>query len=118
MSELGQQDEENTTTTAAAAETAFELLWINERKTDFILSEELEELEAKHPEQLYVARVLDTALGDAEAQVNDKLRSALAPHEAGRVAIVLGPEQITTKATGFLEALGYSEDSLCAIPVD
>mmetsp|Transcript_11008 Transcript_11008/g.15144 ORF Transcript_11008/g.15144 Transcript_11008/m.15144 type:complete len:432 (-) Transcript_11008:28-1323(-) len=101
-----------------AADTAFELLWINEKKTDFILNEQLEQLEARHPEQLYVARVIDSAFGDAEAAINDKLRSAIAPYEAGRLALVLASPDAAGKASSFLEGLGYAEESVFTLLSD
>jgi hypothetical protein len=94
------------------------LLWINEKKTDFILNEQLEQLETSHPEQLFVARVIDSAFGDADAVINDKLRSAIAPYESGRLALVLASPDAASKATSFLEGLGYTEESVFTLLSD
>ncbi len=107
-----------TQSAAAEAETAFELLWINERKGDFLLNEAVEDLESRFPDQLFVARVIDPNFSDPDSQVSDKLQAAVSPQGRGKVALLLMPEQFTNKAKAFLESIGYGEDSLSAISIE
>lgn len=100
------------------AETAFELLWINERKTDFFLSEQIEELEAQFPEQLFVARVIDPAFGDPESQISEQVKAAVSQRSAGKVALILVPEKYAPKATAFMESLGYGDSSITGVTIE
>lgn len=104
--------------TAAEAETAFELLWINERKGDFLLNEVVEDLEARFPDQLFVARVIDPNFADPDSQVSEKLQAAVSPQGRGKVALLLVPDQYANKAKTFLESIGYGDDSFSAITIE
>eukprot|EP01036_Dinobryon_divergens_P022711 gene22711-30994_t len=116
--EEGEDDDASALGTAAEAETAFELLWINERKGDFLLNEAVENLEARFPEQLFVARVIDPNFADPDSQVSEKLQEAISPQGRGKVALLLVPDQYATKAKTFLESIGYGEDSVSAITIE
>ena len=94
------------------------MLWINERKGDFLLNEAVENLEARFPEQFFVARVIDPNFADPDSQVSEKLQEAISPQGRGKVALLLVPDQYTTKAKTFLESIGYGEDSVSAITIE
>lgn len=92
-----------------------EVLWINESSEDFILVEDVEELEAAHEEKLFVTRVLDTDANNLETQINPKLRRAIIPYETGRIAVIMAPEVLAAKSQLLLEEMGYPADNILII---
>ena len=97
---------------------SIDVLWINEKKEDFVLNDAMEDLEDKFTEKLFIARVVDRQFADPDSQVNDKLREAMVPYRNGRMAMVIIPETMQSKSCRMLESLGYPLDtSVLAITV-
>lgn len=94
-------------TDADSAVESIDVLWINERKEDFVLNELMEALEDLYPDRLFVARVVDRQLFDNDAIVNDKLTQAMVPFRRGRMAMVVASEAAQPKSLDMLESLGY-----------
>ena len=92
-----------------------ELLWINEREDDFILSEEIEELEANFPHRLLVTRVLDDHANDPNTLVNIGLQHSLAPYEPGRLAVVLTSDTLAEKFGPLLCSLDYPMENILKV---
>lgn len=94
------------TDTESAVE-SIDVLWINERKEDFVLNDFMEDLEDKFGDKLFVARVVDRQFSDSNSQINDKLRDAMVPFREGRMAMVITSEEIQTKSSLLLQSVGY-----------
>lgn len=75
-----------------AALEQLELLWINSSKKDFLLNEQVEELQSQYgADRLRVTRVVDREAGNANTRFGEQARAALSPYTAGRVAVVMAP---------------------------
>lgn len=92
-----------------------EMLWINERKTDFILNQDVENLELKYTESLFVTRVVDTDIENGATKINDKVQGAVTPFEEGRIAVFFGAKQLEGKCLSLLESMGYTRDAVVSI---
>jgi ferredoxin-NADP reductase len=90
-----------------------ELLWINEKKNEFILNKELEILEANYPDVLFVNRVIDNDIANMEVPMNESIRDAISPYEYGRIVIICAPELVSLKCNDLL----YAEDGYPEINV-
>lgn len=92
-----------------------EVLWINERKKDFVLNSEMEDLESKNSEKLFVTRVIDKEAINEKTQINDQLREAVMPYQKGRLALLLGPEIFIKKSQELCLELGYPLENILSI---
>ena len=93
-----------------------EVLWVNEEKADFICNKEMEMLEYRYIEKLYVARTLQSDLYGMDIAKNAKVREELTPYEEGRIAVVCGPDYVVSKARSlFVDLLGYPTDNVMGI---
>lgn len=93
----------------------FEVLWMNERKSDFVLNDYVETLELKQMDQIFVTRVVDIDIYQEETKINEKVQGAVTPFEPGRVAMFLGPANVRPKALDFLQNMGYIRDHIVDI---
>lgn len=92
-----------------------EVLWINERKSDFILNDEVEAMELKFIDNLFVTRVVDSDILNRESKINDKVQGAITPFEEGRIAIFLGTKDVESKSLNLLETMGYTRGSIVSM---
>lgn len=91
------------------------LIWINEDKDDdFILDEEIEELEDEFPDQLIVRRVHDSKLTEQGRVLDRRMLDGLPMYESGRVAIVSVDEvtPIEAKFQDAFDELGYPQENV------
>ena len=69
-----------------------EVLWINHSKKDFLLNEQVEELQSRYgADRLRVTRVVDREAGNANTRFGEQARDAVSPYSAGRVAVLMTP---------------------------
>ena len=93
-----------------------EVLWMNERKVDFILNDEVEKWEYDYIDNLYVTRVVDKDILNEKSKINSKVMGAITPYGKGRVAIFFGTDRVQEKSIDLLESLGYSGNNIVIIP--
>lgn len=85
-----------------------DLLWINEKKNDFVLNDDLENLEGRFGKKLKVTRVVDTDVNNPDTLINDQLKDIIPPHKVGAIVITTASTIIKTKTNLLLqETLGY-----------
>lgn len=92
-----------------------EMLWINERKDDFILNQEVENLELKYIDNLFVTRVVDKDIVNSETKINEKVQGAVTPFEEGRIAVFFGTKDIEDKCLDLLERMGYARNTIVSM---
>lgn len=92
---------------AESAVETIEVLWINEKKEDFVLNDLMEDLEDRYPDKLIVARVVDRQYLDIESAVSDKLRDALDRYRGGRMAMAITSNEVQEKTCEMLRSLGF-----------
>ena len=68
-----------------------ELLWLNEKKTDYVLNDDVQALEYRHVEKLFVSRVIQRDLYGANILKSREVADSVSPYEEGRLAIICGP---------------------------
>ncbi|KAJ1431623.1 hypothetical protein B484DRAFT_395405 [Ochromonadaceae sp. CCMP2298] len=95
---------------------ALDLLWINEAKRDFLLNEQVEDLELAYGDLLHVTRVVDSDAHNADTVMNGELRRAVAPYSYGSIAVLLAPETLLLKLRLLLvDQLGYPEQNIVSV---
>eukprot|EP01038_Epipyxis_sp_PR26KG_P010645 gene10645-14297_t len=92
-----------------------EVLWINELKSQFVLNKEIENLELKFIDKLFVTRVVDNEVTVPDTPINDRIQEAVSGYSNGRIAIICASEIVATKAAVMLESQGYPSDNILLI---
>lgn len=92
-----------------------ELLWLNSQKDDFILQNEVEELERNFPSVVSVTRVIDHDLLKTDKKLSNQVAIATMPFRLGRIAFMFTPVTLHSKITAFLTTAGYSKNSIMSM---
>lgn len=78
-----------------------EVLWVNHSKKDFVLNEQLEELQRQYgADRLRVTRVVDREAGNANTRFGEQAREAVSPYTPGRIAVVMAESAATAAIAG------------------
>ena len=84
-----------------------DLLWINEDKGDFFCNREVEKLEYRYFERLFINRVLESDLYGRDLSKVDEVMNQFNEYEPGRVAIICGPDYLISKARNIFYEMEY-----------
>lgn len=97
-----------------------ELLWANSDKRDFVCDSDVESLESKFSEKLFVTRVHEPNLLSVDANFSemDNILGALSAYEPNRIAIICGPNDLISKFRAFLLDVGYPQESILIIAAE
>ncbi len=74
-----------------------ELIWINQSKDQFVLSDMVEDIEKQYPDKFSCVRVVDKGIELPGISLNEKLKKILPHAEPGRVAVIAGSKTIGAK---------------------
>jgi NAD(P)H-flavin reductase len=92
-----------------------EMLWVNEKKSDFVCDADLEALEYRYVERFTMSRIIQEDLyGRGLANRND-VKETLSPYVKGRLGVICAPEYVIGKARNILIDLGYPMDDIVTI---
>jgi ferredoxin-NADP reductase len=94
-----------------------EVIWLNLQQQNFILQNEIEELERDYPLILSVTRVVDGDLLESRAKLSSQIPITSMPFRLGRMAMVFAPALVRAKIASLLHSAGYSNDSIVAIKI-
>ena len=94
-----------------------EVLWINEEKADFVCNKEVESLEYRYIEKLFVSRVIQADLFGMDIGKNEKVLESLSPYEEGRIAVVCGPDYVVSRARNIFLDLGYPSENILSVVI-
>lgn len=92
------------------------VVWVNEKRSDFAFSQELDLFERKFHGKLAVSRVVDPAVNNLDQPMDYQLHQVLKPYQAGNIAITCVPRALQWKITKTVKDLGYPVENLLAIP--
>lgn len=112
-------------TDSTASVEQVEVLWVNHSKKDFVLNDQLEELQSRYgPDRLRVTRVVDREADNANTRFGESAREAVSPYSRGRLAVVMaapaataGPQStepavVEAKCLQLLASQGYPPASI------
>jgi hypothetical protein len=97
---------------------SLQLLWVNDGKRDFVLNEEVEELQRRHAGAFAVTRVIDREVGNANTLFNAELSESLRPYEAGALGLVLAEGVVADKGRALLSSRGFPADAVVQLEPD
>lgn len=93
------------------------LLWINDSKDDFLMLDEVSQLEQRAQDRFSCVRIMDADILVEERALNPNVRDEMAVYAPGSVAIVAAPPAIANKFLAALEELQYPPANVVYIPV-
>eukprot|EP01031_Cornospumella_fuschlensis_P035759 gene35759-43375_t len=94
-----------------------DVLWINDSKDDFLLLDEVSQLEQRARSRLSCVRIMDADVLAQGQVLNPSVRDELTPYSPGSVAIVATPAASAEKFLAALEELQYPAANIVYIPV-
>jgi NAD(P)H-flavin reductase len=97
---------------------SLQLLWVNDGKRDFVLNEEVEELQRRNGGAFAVTRVIDREVGNANTLFNAELSESLRPYEAGALGLVLAEGVVADKGRALLSNRGFPADAVVQLEPD
>lgn len=93
------------------------MLWINDKKDDFILDEEVAYFEDSNPDNLEVLRVANPDIHIEDSPLNPDIKAVLGNYTTGSVAMIAGSVSIAEKFIPSFEALQYPAENIIYIPI-
>jgi NAD(P)H-flavin reductase len=91
------------------------LVWINEKKKDFVLNSDIEELETRCLDRLQVIRVVDISANNPDTVINDQLKNFMTQYSAGKLVLSCASDVIRVKVGSMLQELGYPDTNVISI---
>lgn len=89
-----------------------EVLWVNHHKNDFLLNEEVEQLQSLFgADRLRVTRVVDREAGNGNMRFGEQARAAVSPYSIGRIAVVMAPVGVSADAAPFSDSARTQQNS-------
>lgn len=86
------------------------VVWVNEKQDQYILSDEMQELFYKYNSKIDVDTVAERDLFMSNLAENPIFCAAVPPPSPDTLAIVAGPEFFVQKVLDYLRAEGYPDD--------
>lgn len=94
-----------------------EFLWLNENKNDFICNDDVESLEYRYIEKLFVGRIIEKDLFGMNMSKNDEVLGSISPYEPGRIAVICAPDYLISKTRNLLLSIGYPSESILPLSI-
>lgn len=91
------------------------VVWVNEKQDQYILSEEMQELFYKYNSKIDVDTVAERDLFMSNLAENPIFRAAIPAPSSDTLAIVAGPEFFVQKAVEYLRNEGYPEEIILVV---
>jgi len=93
------------------------LLWINEKKKDFVLNSDIEDLETKCADRLQVIRVVDISANNPDTVINDQLKNFMTRYSEGKLVLSCASDVIRVKVGSMLQELDYPDTNVISIDI-
>jgi len=84
-----------------------EMLWVNEKKSDFVCDADLEDLEYRYVERFTMSRIIQEDLYGRGLTKRYDVKNSLSPYTKGNLGVICAPEYVISKARNLLVDLGY-----------
>lgn len=92
-----------------------EFIWINEHRNDFVLANEVENLELKHFEKFVTTKVLEGNLFGVDLNVIPEINNAIPAYSGDQIAIVCAPDIISEYLMKLLVTKKYPQECILVI---
>jgi len=94
-----------------------EFLWINENPHDFVCNSDVDSLEFRYIEKLFISKVVEKDLFGLNMAKNDQGLGSFSPYKPGRIAVICAPDDFISKTRNLLLTIGYPSESILSIPI-
>lgn len=93
-----------------------EMLWINNHKREFMLNNEVEQLQRLYgANKLKVTRAVDGDVHNGDTLLNPELSQTFATHQEGSIALVMAEDVVAHKSAQLLRRAGYPENAIATL---
>jgi len=93
-----------------------EFLWINENNQDFVCNSDVDALEFRYIDKLFISKVVEKDLFGLNMAKSDQVLGSFSPYKSGRIAIICAPDYFISKTRNLLLTIGYPSESILCIP--